>query len=546
MSWLVDTLIVTGALIAAVLVLRRPVARWFGPGAAYALWALPLLRLVLPPLVLPARVSEAPVAATAGSETMTIALASEPAVAAVPAINWLALAQSGWLAGAITFLVWRIWSYQAMRRLLLDGARPVGEAGRVRLVETPATAAPVAFGIFDKVVALPVGFMASTDIHSRDLAIAHELEHHAGRDLAVNLAVQPLLALHWFNPLAWAGWRALRRDQEAACDARVMSGRDRATRAAYGRLIAGFAQSPRLALAAPMACPVLGDKSVVHRLRSLTMSEPSPRRRLIGRLMFGAAALTLPLTATITYAAIGQPEPPAPPAAPDAVEAPAPVDGPQVERRVEKFVIIDDPKGATIDDPTLHTRVVKRDGKTIVIKSRENLSEAEAEARVAKAMASAAEAEAEVARASAEAHRAGAEAARAGAEAARASAMAWSHAPVHVEVDTHDKGGKRREVTRVVVRDGGHGKAKAFAFSDKGSKCNDRDDMVRAKVSEDGKRHELRINACGLGKEVRLDILEGLREARADVANDEDIPAETKAEVLKSLDNEIARIAKEG
>ncbi|HOB15298.1 MAG TPA: M56 family metallopeptidase, partial [Novosphingobium sp.] len=54
MTWLVDTLIATGALIALVLVLRRPVARWFGPGMAYALWALPLLRLVLPPLMLPA------------------------------------------------------------------------------------------------------------------------------------------------------------------------------------------------------------------------------------------------------------------------------------------------------------------------------------------------------------------------------------------------------------------------------------------------------------------------------------------------------------
>ena len=48
MTWLADTLIVTGLLIFAVLVLRRPVARAFGAQAAYALWLLPLLRLVLP------------------------------------------------------------------------------------------------------------------------------------------------------------------------------------------------------------------------------------------------------------------------------------------------------------------------------------------------------------------------------------------------------------------------------------------------------------------------------------------------------------------
>ena len=39
-----------------------------------------------------------------------------------------------------------------MREELLAGSRPVGEAGKVRLVETPALAAPVAFGVFDKVV----------------------------------------------------------------------------------------------------------------------------------------------------------------------------------------------------------------------------------------------------------------------------------------------------------------------------------------------------------------------------------------------------------
>ena len=36
MSWLLDTLVWTGVLIAAVLLIRRPVARQFGAKAAYA------------------------------------------------------------------------------------------------------------------------------------------------------------------------------------------------------------------------------------------------------------------------------------------------------------------------------------------------------------------------------------------------------------------------------------------------------------------------------------------------------------------------------
>jgi bla regulator protein BlaR1 len=51
---LFDTLVWTGVLIGAVLLLRRPVARLCGARYAYALWALPLLRLIFPPITLPA------------------------------------------------------------------------------------------------------------------------------------------------------------------------------------------------------------------------------------------------------------------------------------------------------------------------------------------------------------------------------------------------------------------------------------------------------------------------------------------------------------
>ena len=47
-AWLIDTVLYTGALIALVLVLRRPVGRLFGAQLAYGLWALPFLRLLLP------------------------------------------------------------------------------------------------------------------------------------------------------------------------------------------------------------------------------------------------------------------------------------------------------------------------------------------------------------------------------------------------------------------------------------------------------------------------------------------------------------------
>ncbi len=330
MFWLFDTLLYTGLLITLVLVLRRPALQLFGPQMAYALWALPMLRLFLPPVVLPASMAEQvePVVGNA-DKASALAMPAEPlplipAETAASDWSWTVILLSIWLGGALAFLAWRIIEYRRMRRIMLAGARPVGDVGPIRLVETAAVVSPVAFGLRDKVVALPPRFMALSDLTARDMAIAHELEHHRGRDLLVNLLAQLLLAAHWFNPLAWLGWRAMRRDQEAACDARVVAGRDRADRLRYAEVIAGFAMGPRALRTAPLACPMLGEKSIIYRLRSLAMEEVSSPRQRFGRLLLLFSALIVPLTASVTYAATQLPEPPAAPVEPAPPEPPAP------------------------------------------------------------------------------------------------------------------------------------------------------------------------------------------------------------------------------
>ena len=375
-QFLADTLVYTGLLIVLVLALRAPVARWFGPQVAYALWALPLLRLFMPPLQLPA--SMAPAAQTA--QPMLLAAQDMPPLpvyeAAPAAISIAEALPTLWVIGAVLFLGWRARQYFAMRRSYLADARPVGEVGRIRLVETPAADLPLAFGIRDKVVALPPGFMALHDRTARDLAIAHELAHHRGHDLLANLAAQLLLALHWFNPLAWAGWRAMRKDQEAACDARVVTGRARAERIAYAEVIAGFAAGHRLSLAAPLACRMLGEKSIIHRLRTLTLAEVPTARRRFGVVAIAAGVLALPLTASISYAhpeVLHLPEVPLPP---------TDLHG---ERAI---VIIDEPRGAEIDDTALHTQEVRRgDGTTVILRTSHAVSSEEARERVETAMA---------------------------------------------------------------------------------------------------------------------------------------------------------------
>lgn len=517
-GFLTDTLLWTGALLALVLLLRRPVAALFGPTAAYALWGLPMVRLLLPPLVLPAWMAPAPPAIATPAEPAGAAelaawmapapseIAAPPELAGsavgttfaapganstltdfadVPLVDWGALLLWVWLAGAAVFLVRRYALYFRMRRELLADARPMGEAGRVRLVETPAADGPVAFGVIDKVVALPVGFMADSDRAGRDLALAHELAHHRGGDLLCNMLVQPLFALHWFSPLGVLGWRALRRDQEAACDARVIASEPRERRAAYAAVIARFAVQPRdrtrLALAAPMACPVLGDRSIVQRLRGLTMTDISPRRRLAGRLLLGAAGLVLPLTASISYAQsevapASPPAPPSPPApavaavAPASPEVPALPDEPRdVARRDGETRILRIERVAKDGDRTdaprhrIERRIVVR-GEGMSARERAELDREMAEVRaelerelgpngelhleLKRSLGETGQMNREIRIAVAEATRVGMEAARIGAETARLAVM---NAP---RVTTRCRPGQREVSETVVGRDG--------------------------------------------------------------------------------------------
>ena len=517
MSWLFDTLIWTGLLIALVLLVRRPVAKHFGAKAAYALWTLPMVRLVMPPITLPAWMApkEEPVALVSAAEfaptDTAILFIPDNAPAAAPPFDWTPVLVAVWLLGAVAFVALRVRAYRRMRAIMLDNAIEVGREGKIRLVETPMTEAPIAFGVRDKVIALPEAFLDRTDRQTRDLALEHELSHHRGQDLLVNFLVQPLFALHWFNPLSWLGWRALRCDQEAACDARVVESRSQRERAEYAEVIAGFATGPRLALAAPMACPVLGDKSIIHRLRSLKMNDVSTRRRRAGLFGLTVAAIALPLTATMTYAEVPvPPAPPAPPAAPSAVTAPpappaplAPV-APVWWQASKEF---DEAMGDIDGDVTeeRHVHIIKDeehehsgDGHTVKkVKIRKIHTEGMSVEERAELRAEMAEAMAEM---------------RADLAEARAE-----HKVAMLEL--------KDSVGDMTVIE---------------AKCEG-DEPVVHKKGNDGKKMMVICTTA-----ITAQALNGLKQARKAISGESNIDDEMKAEILRSLDEEIAKMQSEG
>lgn len=232
--WLVEALLASALLIALVMLLRRPVAKYLGARAAYALWALPVLRLLLPPLPQAASpVAMLPV----DSHFVSIGYVREAVQAPATQFPWIEAGLVIWMGGAALFLLVQAVAYLRFRRLILSDGVEIGRDGTVAMLESVHVTGPLAFGILHRRVVVPVDFRDRYSPEEQALALAHELTHHRRGDLVANLAALLLLTLHWCNPVAWIAYRAFRADQELACDAQVLArhGADRAQ--AYGRAI---------------------------------------------------------------------------------------------------------------------------------------------------------------------------------------------------------------------------------------------------------------------------------------------------------------------
>lgn len=82
--------------------------------------------------------------------------------------------------------------------------------------------APFTFGLFRPFIYLPSSFK-NFSIEQRQCVLLHELSHIKRKDTLTYFIARFIVALYWFNPLAWLALRLLRLEQEKACDDRVLN-----------------------------------------------------------------------------------------------------------------------------------------------------------------------------------------------------------------------------------------------------------------------------------------------------------------------------------
>ena len=193
--------LVGAAAILAVLLLRLPIRRLFGPEVAYWLWCAPPLAAFA--TLLPPRTEDGAAARNA------LAAAVDPVSA--PALL-------AWTLGAavvVTLLVRAQLRFMASMHAGRGGPAVVG-------VISPRIVMPADDGTYDD--------------EERALIRAHERAHVSRQDPRAGALASLLQALCWFNPLAHVAAHVMRLDQELACDAAVLRRRPSA-RALYARTL---------------------------------------------------------------------------------------------------------------------------------------------------------------------------------------------------------------------------------------------------------------------------------------------------------------------
>lgn len=228
------------------------------------------------------------------------------------------------------------------------------------------------------------------------------------------------------------------------------------------------------------------------------MSDISPRRRAAGRVLLGAAVLALPLTASVSYAEALATAPPAPPAAPSVSMGgtptppapPAPPPAPLAVQSAASSAVAPENEtrvyvvdtAAEESDDKKTVKVINRT-KSVYIQGDDNMTPEEREELV----------------------------------------------DVRVEVK---EAMKEAEVAIIELRDEG--------VTNISMECTDAGEAGET-TDSDGKRV---IRICK--SKIMASALTGLKEARAALATNKELDEETRTEVLKALDEQIANWASEG
>ncbi len=326
-------------LILVVLALRAALGRRISAGLRYALWAVVLLRLLVPVQLFtspiagtwvvtekrmehsvtkassaPSAPGDAPALGGQHVPALEVGQGGEPGFPNPPSLPnapeapvppaapdltrfspWLGWT---WLAGAgVAALVLLLSNLRFYGRLRRARTRLEGTDCPLAVYAAPGLPSPCLFGLFRPAVYVTPETAADPAMLRH--VLAHEYTHYKHGDHIWSLLRCAALAVHWWNPLVWLAAGLSRRDAELACDEGAIKRLGDGERAAYGgTLLSLVTAKPGPSDLFRCATTMAGDKK---RLKErITCIAQAPKRWL-----WAAVAVVL-VTALACLCAFGQ------------------------------------------------------------------------------------------------------------------------------------------------------------------------------------------------------------------------------------------------
>ena len=257
-EWFVSSAVLAAALIALRYALRGKIS----PKLQYGLWALLLIRLLVPVsvgqsavsvenlvpaaehrvLYLAQRTAQPALQAEAAEQAAAQSVpekSEEPEAAGTAAgtVDLKKVLRTVWLCGAAGVFCWFLGCELVCRRHLRRCARQVSAARRgcPAVFVSPAAGSPCLFGLLRPAVYLTPE--TDADETARRHCLAHEQTHYRHGDHIWPALRCVCLVLHWFDPFVWWAAALSRTDAELACDEDAVRCLGEAERTAYGRTL---------------------------------------------------------------------------------------------------------------------------------------------------------------------------------------------------------------------------------------------------------------------------------------------------------------------
>lgn len=291
-----------GVLTAVILALRSFFGGKLPKKAFRALWAVVVLRMLVP-ISLPVVKVDTPVSAktafsgdmsvctyvngefTQTADEITAYTVTEGTADGLPLTEiWLFTALAIFAAFALVHIKFRLNVRDAILIKILETGRR-----KVRLKVSDRIGSPLTYGVLRPVILLPKNIFDCGE-KAAEYVLAHEITHIKRFDVLFKLLAVLAASLHWFNPFAWAMLAFANRDIELSCDEEVILGNggsreeyaltliEMEEKRSFGVLQSGF-----------------GESSVKERIRAVMTAK---KASAAGKIF--AAALTLTAFAVFT------------------------------------------------------------------------------------------------------------------------------------------------------------------------------------------------------------------------------------------------------